>query len=105
MVCSAAIRDAIVTADWFLDLEFKRSLRHNRRRHDGHRTVAQQQKQIEAAHRHRAKSQRASRAKARLLCGIAANDDLSFCIFQATYGHEGSIPFTRLSLKVAALMC
>ena len=42
------IRDAIVTADRFGDWTSSGFFEHNRRPQYGHRTVAQQQKQIEA---------------------------------------------------------
>jgi hypothetical protein len=45
---AALFRDAIVTADWFGDWTSSGLFEHNRRRQYGHRTVAQQQKQIEA---------------------------------------------------------
>jgi hypothetical protein len=45
---AALIKDAIVTADWFGDWTSSSLFEHNRRRQYGQRTVAQQQKQIEA---------------------------------------------------------
>ena len=37
---AALIRDAIATADWFVDWNSSGLFKHNRRRHYGHRTVA-----------------------------------------------------------------
>jgi hypothetical protein len=45
---AALISDAIVTADWFGGWTSSGLFEHNRRRQYGHRTVPQQQKQIEA---------------------------------------------------------
>jgi hypothetical protein len=45
---AALISDAIVTANWSGDWTSSGLFEHNRRRQYGHRTVAQQQKQIEA---------------------------------------------------------